>query len=272
MESVGMDVYENAARIIAESKNLVAFTGAGVSAEAGIPTFRDPGGIWDQFDPAEFGTVEGIVDLAQRKPESIRQFLLNTVDIFRNAKPNPAHVALAELESMGILKAVITQNIDNLHGDAGNEEVLEMHGNLFRVRCTRCGRRYSLNKEEFLQKAKGVLSVEEGFGLDKVIGLMPACDCGGMTRPDVVMFGEAVQRLNQSFRAGAAADTMLVLGTSGVVYPAGAIPHQAHETGTKIIEINPSENSYSGISEVYIQEAAGEAMPKVMELVRKRVG
>jgi len=264
-----MDKYEEAAKILADSGNVVAFTGAGISAESGIPTFRDPGGIWDQFDPVEVGTAQGIVNLAQKKPDVIRNFLLNTVDIFEKSKTNAAHVALAELEEMGLLKSVITQNIDNLHSDAGSLTVFEVHGNLFRARCTRCGRRYMMNKPEFLKKARDTLSSEEGFSLEKVISIMPSCECGGMTRPDVVMFGEAVQQINQSFRAAASSDVMLVLGTSGVVYPAAAVPQQAHEAGAKVIEINPTENSYERITDVYINEPSAVAMPKVMEHVRK---
>jgi len=260
-----MNLYERAARILASSKNVVAFTGAGISAESGVPTFRDPGGLWDQFDPAEFGTVEGMLGVVQKKPELIRQFLLQTVVIFEQSRPNPGHYGLCELEKHGVLKTVITQNIDNLHTDAGSKNVLEVHGNLFRARCTRCGRRYQLDKQELLKKTRELLEDAEGFGIDKLLTILPPCECGGLTRPDVVMFGEAVQQLNQSFAAAGSTDALLVLGTSGVVYPAAAVPHQAHQSGAKIIVINPTENAYSAITEVYIKEPSGEAMPKVMD-------
>lgn len=264
-----MDLYEAAAKLLARAKRVSAFTGAGISAESGIPTFRDPGGIWDQFDPDEFGTSEGILALAQRDPERIRMFLLSVVEIFENAKPNPAHFALAELERRGLLTVVITQNVDALHTDSGNNSVYEVHGNIFRARCTRCGRRYPLDKPSLLKRAREILSQSEGFRLEKVLTIMPVCDCGGITRPDVVMFGEAVQQLNQSFRAASATDVMLVLGTSGVVYPAAAVPHQAQQAGAKIIEINPSENCYSAITDVYIKEPTGQAMPRIMEQLEK---
>lgn len=264
-----MDLHEQAARILAKTRKAVAFTGAGISAESGIPTFRDPGGIWDQFDPAEFGTTEGILEVVQRKPEVLRRFLLNSVEIFDKAKPHAAHYALAELERMGILTTVITQNIDNLHTDAGSRNVYEVHGNLFRARCLGCGRRSALVKGEFLSRAREVLEDESDFSLGRVISLMPKCDCGGMMRPDVVMFGEAVQLLHQSFQAATGCEVMIVLGTSGVVYPAAALPHQAREAGASIIEINPADNSYGRIAEVYLREPSGEAMPKVMDSVRK---
>lgn len=264
-----MDLYEAAAKLLARAQRVSAFTGAGISAESGIPTFRDPGGIWDQFDPDEFGTAEGILALAQREPERIRQFLLGVVEIFEKAKPNPAHEALAELERLGILSVVITQNVDALHSDAGNLSVYEVHGSVFRARCTRCGRRYPLEKPSLLKHARELLSESNGFRLEKVLTIMPVCDCGGITRPDVVMFGEAVQQLNQSFRAASTTDVMLVLGTSGVVYPAAAIPHQAQQAGAKIIEINPSENCYSAITDIFIKEQNGTAMPKIMEHLHK---
>jgi NAD-dependent deacetylase len=267
-----MSVYEEAAKILAGTRRAASFTGAGVSQESGIPTFRDPGGLWDQFDPEEFGTPDGIMGVFQRRPEVIRQFLLQTLDIFEKAKPNPAHYALAELERMGIMTMVITQNIDNLHSDAGNKNVLEVHGNLFRARCLRCDRRYKLDKASWLKKARAILEDKEKFGIPQVLKIMPPCECGGITRPDVVMFGEAVQQINQSFRAAMASEVMLVLGTSGVVYPAGEVPYQAKRAGARILEINPTENCYSSITDVYIKETSGQAMPKVMEGVKKIVG
>jgi len=263
-----MDAYEKAGRILSESRNAVAFTGAGISAESGIPTFRDPGGLWDQFDPVEFGTVGGILEVAQRKPEMIREFLLNTLKTLEQARPHAAHYGLAELEGMGIVKTVITQNIDNLHIEAGSKNVYEVHGNLFRSRCTRCGRRRQLGREEVFRRARSVLE-GDGFSLEKVLTILPPCECGGISRPDVVMFGEAVQMLNQSFRDASSCDVMIILGTSGVVYPAAAMPHQAHENGAKIIDINPTESSFSAITEVYIKEPSGQAMPKVMEWVKR---
>lgn len=264
-----MDVYERTAELLSGTTSAVAFTGAGISAESNIPTFRDPGGIWDQFDPEEFGTTEGIMDLFQREPERIRQFFLNTIAIFEQAKPNPAHDALVELEKMSILSGVITQNVDNLHTDAGNRKVYEVHGNLFRTRCTRCGRRYPQDKARLLQRAREILSDRDHFGLSAVLKILPACECGGITRPDVVMFGEAVLELNASFKAAAGARVMLVLGTSGVVYPAAAVPTQAHQAGAKVIEINPSENCYANLTEIYIPEPSGQAMPKVMEKLKR---
>jgi len=267
-----MDVYEQAAGILAATKRAVCFSGSGISQESGIPTFRDPGGLWDQFDPEEFGTAQGIMGVFQRQPDVIRNFLLNTVEIFEKAKPNPTHFAVAELERLGIVTTVITQNVDNLHTDAGSVNVLEVHGNLFRARCLRCGRRYPLAKGPWLVKTWEILEDKEHFGIPSVLKIMPGCECGGMTRPDVVMFGESVQQLNPSFRAAMGCEAMLVLGTSGVVYPAGEVPHRAKQAGAKVIEVNATENCYSIITDVFIKEPSGQAMPKVMEHVKKLLG
>lgn len=264
-----MDVYEEAAGILVGAERAVGFTGAGISAESGIPTFRDPGGIWDQFDPEDFGTSEGILSVIQRKPDAIRQFLLNTIAVFEQSRPNAGHEALAELERMGIISSVITQNIDNLHTDAGTRIVYEVHGNLFRARCVSCGRISAVTKLELFKSARRVLEDEKGFGLDKILSILPPCECGGITRPDVVMFGEAVQKLRECAGAVGNCDVMLVLGTSGVVYPAAALPQQARSSGARIIEVNPNENSFCEITDVYIDGPAGEVMARVMEHVRE---
>ena len=129
------DGIERAAEIFKKTRKLVTFSGAGMSAESGIPTFRDPGGIWDQFDPEEVGTGPGLLNTLSRVPEKVRAFLEETIRVFMQARPNPGHLALGTLEQMGVLRSVITQNVDNLHQEAGNKNVIEMHGNLFRQRC-----------------------------------------------------------------------------------------------------------------------------------------
>ncbi len=264
-----MDEYQKAAEMIAGSKAVAAFSGAGISAESGIPTFRDPGGLWDQFDPDEVATSGGLLKAVMRKPELIRSFFLQTVEIFEQAQPNPGHVALQVLEEMSLLKTVITQNIDNLHQEAGCTRVLEVHGNLFRGRCLNCGRKQALNKRELLARVKKFFADESGFELGGLLGIMPNCPhCRGLSRPDVVMFGEAVQQMPEAFAAAESCDLMLVLGTSGVVYPAAAIPYQARENRAQIIEINPTDNYYGSISEVYISAPSGQALPKLVDLVK----
>jgi len=264
-----MNEYHKTAELIVQSKRVVAFTGAGISAESGIPTFRDPGGLWDQFDPDEVGTTGGLLTTAVRKPDLIRRFLLQSVEIFERAKVNPGHQGLKQLEELGFLKTVITQNIDNLHQEAGSSNVIEVHGNLFRARCLNCGRKQPLNKVELLARAKAILEKEEDFEIAKLTELLPRCPyCQGVSRPDVVMFGEPVQQLPEAFAEAENCDLMLVLGTTGLVYPAAAVPYQAYENNACIIEINPTDNYYHSISKAHISAPAGIAMPKLIDALK----
>jgi len=262
------DSIREAARIIAGANYAIAFTGAGISAESGIPTFRDPGGIWDRFDPGEIGSAGGIADFTLRHPERMREFLSDSAVTFEKAAPNPGHLGLVELEKMGILKSVVTQNIDDLHSIAGNSKVLEVHGNLYRFRCLSCGHKVKKDREEILAKMKNALD-EQNFSIQGLLDAFPQCDCAGLMRPDVVMFGEAVQQLSQSYRETLLSDVVIVLGTSGVVYPAAGVPYEAKKNNARIIEINPTENAFREITDVYIKELSGAAMPKIIEAVRR---
>jgi len=258
---------EKAASILKKSRFVVAFSGAGMSAESGIPTFRDPGGLWDQFDPEEIGTGPGLLNTLSRMPDKIRAFLEQTVRVFLEAKPNPGHMALGTLEKLGILKTVITQNVDNLHQEAGNTRVLEMHGNLYRQCCLACGRRKKLQREEFLGKILSGLTQLTRFDLPSILDRLPRCECGQAMRPDVVMFGEQVQQLPESFEAAASCTTMLVLGTSGVVYPAAALPQKAKAAGATVIEINPGHSMYRGLADVRIPAPTGQVLPQIVQKI-----
>ncbi|MBN1653016.1 MAG: NAD-dependent deacylase [Deltaproteobacteria bacterium] len=265
-----MDIYEKAAGILLKAKKAVAFTGAGVSAESGIPTFRDPGGIWEKFEPEEIGTVPALLRTAKNNPDLIRRFLLDTVKVFEKSKANPAHLGVAKLEALGIVASVITQNIDGLHIDAGSQTVFEVHGSLFRARCLSCGQRFPLDRAALFKRAHEALDDEAGFRIENMTRILPSCTCGGLTRPDVVMFGESVQQLEEAFQATTACDVMLILGTSGVVYPAAACPEQAYRAGAKLIEINPRESCFGPIVDVFIKTSAATAMPLLMQLVESR--
>ena len=262
------DPYQQAAEIIAAGKRVAAFSGAGMSAESGIPTFRDPGGIWDQFDADEIGTASGLLETALRNPETIRRFLAEALETFEQSHPNPGHLGLYELEKLGKLRTVITQNIDNLHRDAGNSYVIEVHGNVYRARCLACGRKQLVDKTLIHRKLRALLSAER-FNLAGLAGLFPACSCGSPTRPDVVMFGESVQQLPEAYAEAGTCDVMLVLGTSGVVYPAAALPHQASQHGAKLIEINPTENCFHPITDLFIPEPTGKGIPKIVERLKQ---
>ncbi len=256
---------EQAVDILRQSETVVVFSGAGMSAESGIPTFRDPGGIWDQFEPEELGTGSGLMNTLMRQPDRIRSFLESTIDIFLAAKPNPGHLALGTMEKMGILKTVITQNIDNLHQDAGNSRVMEMHGNLFRQRCLECGKKKIEDKTSYLLRIRNALKNIRELDLNAILRELPQCRCGSPMRPDVVMFGEQVQDLYESFLEADNCSAMLVLGTSGVVYPAAALPQKAKEAGARVIEINPGDSVYSGIADVQIPEKTGRVLPEILE-------
>ncbi|MDY6850585.1 MAG: NAD-dependent deacylase [Thermodesulfobacteriota bacterium] len=258
---------EDAARILIGSRSALAFTGAGISAESGIPTFRDPGGIWDRFDPAEIGTASGIKQFAARYPERLREFLKESAASFGNAQPNPSHYGLAELEKMGILKSVVTQNVDDFHSIAGNTKVFEVHGNLYRFKCMACGSTQKHSRDDILSGVTSALDAEP-FTVDGLLSALPKCECSGFMRPDVVMFGEEVQDLSVSFLEAQNADVVIVLGTSGVVWPAAGVPYEGKKHGAGVIEINPSENAFRDISDVYIKGLSGEIMPRLVELVR----
>ncbi len=259
---------ERAAEAFQRTRKLVTFSGAGMSAESGIPTFRDPGGIWDQFDPEEVGTGPGLLDTLSRTPEKIRAFADQTISVFLQARPNPGHLALGTLEQMGILKFIITQNVDNLHQEAGNKKVIEIHGNLFRQRCLACGAKKSFGREEFLTKFKTALGELARVDLSSIMEILPKCHCGSPMRPDVVMFGEAVQGLHESFEEAGDCEVMLVLGTSGVVYPAAALPQRAKEAGATVIEINPGESAYFGVADIRLHGKTGEILPRIVEKIR----
>lgn len=249
---------EEAAKLLARSRFAIAFTGAGISAESRVPTFRGSNGLWKTHRPEELATPEAF----RRDPHLVWSFYKWRMELIGKARPNPAHYVLAELERMGILKAVITQNVDDLHREAGTKNLIELHGNIFRVRCTSCDYKENLKEsgrlEEFLKEKD-----------------LPKCpECGSLLRPDVVWFGEPLPRkaMEEAFRLAERADLVLVIGTSGVVYPAAYIPQIVKETGGKVIEVNPEESGITPIADVFLRCPAGEAMEKLMERIEGLVG
>lgn len=259
---------EKAAGIIAERGRVVAFSGAGVSKESGIPTFREPGGLWDRFSPGASGGIMGVISAYTRKAPDILEELLET---FRKARPNPGHIALAELEKLGLLLSVITQNIDNLHHEAGNKTVYELHGSVYRLRCLGCGLKMTRERQEFLDQFAELIAEMRRKGTHNIFSLMPHCECGGMFRPDFVAFGEAVQDLPQSIEAASTCRVMLVLGTSGVVYPAASLPGYARDAGAVIIEVNPKKSALTHLADFFLEGPTGELVPRLTEAVRRRL-
>lgn len=234
------------ARAICAARKTVALTGAGISAESGIPTFRDPGGLWDRYDPEEYATIEAF----RRNPAKVWQ-MMKDFTALKTARPNPAHMGLAQLEQMGLLHCIITQNVDNLHQAAGSRNVIEFHGNMRQVICQRCGT---------------VLPMDE-ISLES---LPPYCRCGGVFKPAGVFFGEPIppQALARAYEEARTCDLMLVIGTSAVVYPAADIPVVAKQAGAQVIEINPEPTDLTGrISDLIIQEKAGVVIPQILAAI-----
>lgn len=244
--------------MIRKAGHIVVFTGAGVSTESGIPDFRSPGGFWTKFDPEDF-----TIDKFRSSPETRRKqwrFLLSG-DLLKDASPNAAHDAIAELEAMGRLDCVITQNIDNLHQKAGNDpgRVYELHGTMHWIRCLECGGRYAL--EEILKKYR-------------TADAPPACErCGGIMKPDVIFFGEALpeETLQEGIRHASRCDLLIVVGSSLVVYPAAIMPFIAKQSGAKLVIVNLTPTSADRIADVVINASAGDALMRILVEVKRRL-
>ncbi|HQO40872.1 MAG TPA: NAD-dependent deacylase [Spirochaetota bacterium] len=244
-----MDRLEEAAAIIRKSRNMIALTGAGVSVESGIPDFRSAGGLWDKYDPAIYASIQSFNSM----PETVWKMIFEMIELTETAKPNSAHYALAELESMNFLKALITQNIDNLHQEAGSKNVIEFHGNASHLQCLRCGKEY------------------EASGFDMSGKKIPLCSCGNILKPSVIFFGEMIphEALSRSAFYASRADVVIVAGTSAVVYPAAAIPQQARVNGAKIIEFNIEETGLTETgTDIFIHGSAGRTLPRLVELLK----
>ncbi len=232
---------------IIKSKFCIALTGAGISTESGIPDFRSKDGLWSRYDINEYGYLQSFL----KNPAKVWKMLAEMAELFEKAKPNPAHYALAELEKLGLLKAVITQNVDGLHQEAGSKKVIEFHGSFNTLTCLNCGKKYS--KEEINLKN------------------LPRCTCNGILKPDIVFFGEPIptKALNEAFELASKSDLMLVIGTSCAVYPAAELPIIVKRNGGKIIEINREEGELSYLADYKLLGKAGEILPKLVEEVKK---
>jgi len=226
------DLIHRAAGDLVRSKNAVALTGAGISVESGIPPFRGKGGLWERFDPMEYAHIDAFM----KNPAKVWDVLIKEMKgIIDNARPNNAHKGLAKLEKLGILKTIITQNVDGLHQMAGNTDVIEFHGNFAWQRCMECNNRCETTKIDIGQ-------------------IPPRCECGGIYKPECIFFGEMIppQYLRRSEMVASACDTMLVIGTSAGVQPAATIPLIAKQAGAKVIEINLERTPLSKESSDYI--------------------
>lgn len=245
---------------------VVAFTGAGISAESGIPTFRDPGGIWDRFDPEEFGTWDGVMRLAMTRPDRLANFLAELRRTMAGAEPGAGHRALVRLEEAGLLDGVITQNVDGLHQRAGSKVVVEVHGSLMRTVCLACGHRQDVSREDLLASLdRAILGLRTAF-VPSLAALLPRCAaCGGPARPDFVAFAEPVHDLESARSMAERSAVLFVVGTHGEVHPASEIPMAARRAGAVVVEVSTGSTSIE--ADVRVRGAAGRVLPSLVDLV-----
>ncbi len=233
---------EQTADLLKKSKNIVLFTGAGMSQESGIPTFRDKDGLWNRYAPEQFGTTGRLKETAHRNPEQLLAFIEENLATFLTATPNVGHLTIANLAKKGHDVTILTQNVDDLHEQAGNVIVHKLHGDLFTFCCPDCGA-VRKNMRQYLMDLKGQVSAmrQHEPSLAALIALLPRCACGSFMRPNVVLFGESLPEgpWNAAREALIHAHCLVVVGTSAEVYPASSLPKLAFQMNIPIIEINP---------------------------------
>ena len=255
-----------AASCLRSAREVVVFTGAGVSAESGIPTFRDDEGFWQHFPVKDFATWRGLVRTAIRRPRRLAEFIQAVLHPIAVAKPNAAHQAIADMEKhVGV--TVVTQNIDNLHQEAGSTIVHEVHGSLFEV-ITRRGRFVGLlSRRELLHMAEALDRAQRGWlVLPRVLlAIRPMAGLGlrGLHLPRIVLFGDAMAEpaWSQALEVARRCDCMIQVGTSGMVLPAAMLPSEAKAAGAKVIAIDPNENG----GDVWLQGTAATIVPRLVE-------
>lgn len=229
-----------------KSRKIVFFTGAGISAESGIPTFRGADGIWNKLKPEELANFNAFM----KNPQMVWEWYNHRKKIIHDAKPNAGHLAIAEMENLFDDVTVITQNIDNLHRRAGSKNIYELHGNIERNFCVNCRTFY--NEE---------LDFSDGI---------PKCKCQGLIRPDVVWFGEYLpeDQFYGGEKAAQKSDMFFVVGTSAVVYPAAGLVYTAKSAGAYIVEVNLVETEVSGSCDTSLFGEAGKILPALVEQIK----
>jgi NAD-dependent deacetylase len=237
------------ASALRSARRAVALTGAGISVASGIPDFRSPGGLWSRFDPERVCS-----DWALRhNRQGVWEFLLDAYRVISRAKPNSAHFALAQLEAGGVLQGIVTQNIDNLHQEAGSSKVVEFHGNCKNFYCQECRTTVPL----------------ERIAAATVEDIPLSCACGGLVRPGVVFFGEQIPEsaLEQALEFANSADLVLIAGTSGEVSPANTFPRLIKSRGGIVVEVNLGPTGYADLSDMRIDGRAEDVLPLIADLV-----
>ena len=244
------ETVKKAARTICQSTKTIALTGAGISVESGIPDFRSSGGLWERFNPIEYGTIGAF----QANPEKVWQMLQEVSNLLASARPNPAHTGLGRLQELGLLHTIITQNVDYLHQEGGATRVIEYHGNAKTLACLWCSQRYNSN--------------ELGGQTP------PKCSCGTILKPDMVFFGEPIpiKALEESFELASSCKALLIVGTSGEVAPANTIPETAKRAGATIIEVNVEPTVLTEyLTDIFLQGKASEVVGKLVSEVEALV-
>jgi NAD-dependent deacetylase len=246
-----VDILSALAQDLKKSRYVVAFTGAGISSESGIPTYRGAGGLWNTYDPSRYASIAYF----RQDPSYYWNFFKDVrYRMLKDAKPNNAHLSLAELEGRGILKGVITQNIDGLHQEAGSTNVVELHGTARIIRCVACSQEYSVDEVfSFLKKE-----------------IPPLCrKCRGNLRPAVVFFGETLspEVLDTAFLHAEACDFFMAVGSSLVVHPAAGIPVKAKQAGAKLAIFNIDPTPLDEMADYVVSGKAGEVLPEIARLL-----
>jgi NAD-dependent deacetylase len=224
------------------AKSIVFFTGAGISAESGISTFRGAGGIWNKLKPEELASMDGFM----KNPEMVWEWYKYRKEVIHKTQPNAGHIAIAQFQDIIPEVTVVTQNIDNLHRRAGSKNIFELHGNIEKNYCMKCKKRYD--------------------GDIDLSAKVPVCECGGMIRPDIVWFGEYLpeDQFIGSEKAVRNCDVFVAAGTSAVVYPAAGLIYAAKEAGAYIIEINIEETEISAFADISYFEKTGTVLPRLL--------
>lgn len=233
---------EEARQWLRNASRVVALTGAGISAESGIPTFRGSAGLWKQYKPEELATAQAFA----RDPRLAWEWYDWRRRLIAKAEPNAGHRALAALEASKPNFTLITQNVDGLHDRAGSRRILKLHGDIWRLQCAECGRNWP-DRRASLPK------------------LPPYCGCGAIARPGVVWFGEPLGEVwTEAEHAAQSAELMLVIGTSALVYPAASLAPIAQSAGARVIEINPEETPLSAAVDLSLRGSAGQLLPQLL--------
>lgn len=245
-----MELADSIRERVRSAERIVVFSGAGVSRESGLDTFRGAGGLWERMRPEELATPQAF----RADPGRVWRWYAWRFERLQQASPNPAHRAIARLEAVFTSSVVVTQNVDGLHRRAGSRSLLELHGTLAQACCDRCGRSRDMAEAVAESPAEP-----------------PACSCGGTLRPAVVWFGEALPAgtFDRASEAAASCDLFLSVGTSGTVYPAAGLIELAHRSGACLIEVNPEPTPFSGLMDLRLAAPAGEALPALVDAMER---